>query len=161
MTFQFYVIDAQNNRLFGTNNEEKAAEFACVQGYFVIDTRTDRLVFEEGEHMVEDLDCESVPATTALVATLAETYRWSHSEVRGFILEKNGVRLPGLISLDLGDVDGSIKKELHRYATDYHWWDNEAKVLRSGPWTEIDNAQATEALRLAVAALCGIVLWIN
>lgn len=162
MSFRFYIVDSMDSRLLGTNNALTAAEFARVAEYFVVDTVAGQLVFEEGDSMVEDLDRvpgpEEIVAAGApkLVAVLAETYRWSHAKIRGFTIEQGDVRLPGLISIDLSDVEGSIKGEVKRYTTGFTWVEktaDEKSVLKTGPWADVDPEALATAIRQAVGAL--------
>lgn len=113
----------------------------------IIDEDTSKVVTRES------LKAAPEPVLAPLEATLAETYRWSHANLRGFTLEQFGQPLPGMITIDLSNVELSIEKELKRYATDFRWWDAQEKTLKSGPWAVIDDTEAAEALRRAVAAL--------
>jgi hypothetical protein len=102
----------------------------------------------------ESLQAELTPAP-AMVAVPSEFYRWSHAKLVGFTLKSDGAQLPGMITLNLADVERSIESELKRYATDYTWAEKEGDktVLRSGPWAVVDNDVVATALRTAVAAL--------
>lgn len=111
----------------------------------IIDENTSKVVTRES------LQAEA--ASAGLEATASEFYRWSHAKLVGFTLRRDGALLPGMITLDMADVERSIERGLEQYGSSYHWWDAEAKVLRSGPWAEINGDEARAVLRAAVAAL--------
>lgn len=109
-------------------------------------------------------------------AELKETYRWCHfAKIRGFRLvpeegdpvnethivldDEQRVMLayPGMFTLNLADVDGSITSELKRYATSFLTVtkNQDGKTFTStlGPWAVIDEVEARRALLEAVAVL--------
>lgn len=88
-----------------------------------------------------------------ITATAAETFRWTEAALVGFTLEKDGERLPGLITLDLGDVERSIALEVHRYLNDYVQvtkLPDGTKVREEGAWAPVGAAQLAAALLSAV-----------
>ena len=90
-------------------------------------------------------------------AEIVETFRWSSSEsLRGLVLYKDNVRLPGLIVVrqSSNSLPSDIVRELLRYGTEYctvHKNDDGTYRAEFGPWAVVDGAKALTAILEALA----------
>ena len=90
-----------------------------------------------------------------MIATKAETFRWlNYSKITGFVLSlDDGTKLPGIINVDLSELDRSLKNEIEQLETSYAVWDAASQQMTFGPWfSPIDKAEIKAAILLAVAS---------
>ena len=88
----------------------------------------------------------------AIVATKAETHRWaSYATMIGFVLSRDGVNLPGMVTVDAANVEKSLASEIQRLKTDYCTIDVVSKKSRSDPWfSPIDDDEISAAVKSAM-----------
>ena len=87
-------------------------------------------------------------------ATLVETNRWCpYQRLRGFVLDDDRGRLPGMININLDNIEASIASELKRYQTDYSFvevFEDGSRVLHTGCWAPVDPAEVESAIRSVI-----------
>ena len=68
--------------------------------------------------MGQPADLESLVSVKGVTAEIAETFRWvTFGNMRSFVFSKDGVRLPGMITVHVGDERTSFEQDWKRYST--------------------------------------------
>jgi len=72
------------------------------------------------EHKGEVLPELAPIVENKVTAKVAETFQWiSYAQLRGFVFYRDGVTLPGMITLHVADEAASFEIEWKRYSTSY------------------------------------------
>jgi hypothetical protein len=85
-------------------------------------------------------------------AILVEGFHWCpHANLRGFTIEGH----PGIFVLDMGDIEGSLDREIERYGNEYAHTAGIGTPVVMMPWSmDIDYDKARQALKEAAYG-CG------
>jgi len=68
--------------------------------------------------MGQPTDLESLVNMKGVTAEIAETFRWiTFGNMRSFVFSRDGVRLPGMITVHVGDERASFEQDWKRYST--------------------------------------------